>query len=163
MDDVENRSSGISPSLKAYVQRAIGEVKLALYANHLPPEVIGQMRRHQQSRAREWPALIDRVKAQMQADPSPAAPLAKGLAGQWFDLFQDMVGDDRATVAHFRRAVESEPALQMGRGMTDEMIVFLRRAMQPACLTPSSRVARTLRFDSFHLQRTGAPTPWFVA
>ena len=126
------KDTGISPQLKAYVQRAIGEVKLALYANYLPHDVIDQMRRHHATRAREWPALIDRVNAQMQANPSPAAPRAKDLAGEWFDLFQDMVGKDPATVTRFRQAVDSEPVLQMGRSMTDEMIVFLRRAMQPA-------------------------------
>jgi DNA-binding transcriptional MerR regulator len=125
------RDTGISPELKAYVARAIGEIKLKLYAKYLPPEVIDQMRRHYATRAREWPALIGQVKAQMQADPSPAAPRAKELAGQWFDLFQDMVGVDPATVASFRQAVENEPALRVGRGMTDEMIVFLRAAMRP--------------------------------
>jgi DNA-binding transcriptional MerR regulator len=125
------RDTGISPQLKAYVARAIGEVKLELYAKYLPPEVIDQMRRHYATRAREWPALIDKVREQMQADPSPAAPRAKELAGQWFDLFQDMVGVDPATVASFRQAVENEPALRVGRGMTDEMIVFLRAAMRP--------------------------------
>jgi DNA-binding transcriptional MerR regulator len=126
------RDTGISPQLKAYAAQAIGEDKLELYAKYLPPEVIGQMRRHYASRAREWPALIGQVKAQMRADPSPAAPRAKELAHQWVDLFQDMVGVDPASVARFRQAVENEPALRMGRGMTDEMIVFLRRAMQPA-------------------------------
>jgi hypothetical protein len=118
--------------LKAYVAQAIGEDKLELYAKYLPPEVIDRMRRHYASRAREWPALIVQVKAQMGADPSPAAPRAQELAHQWFDLFQDMVGVDPETVARFRQALENEPALRMGRGMTDEMIVFLRRAMQPA-------------------------------
>ena len=125
------RDTGISPQLKAYAMRAIGEVKLALYAKYLPPEVIDQMRRHHASRGREWPALIGEVRAQMAADPSPVSPRAKELALRWFDLFQDMVGGDPATVVCFRQAVESEPMLQMGRGMTDEMIVFLRRAMQP--------------------------------
>jgi DNA-binding transcriptional MerR regulator len=125
------RDTGISPQLKGYVMRAIGEVKLELYAKYLSQEVIDQMRRHQATRVHEWPALIDSVKAQMQADPSPGAPRAKELARQWFDLFQDMVGVDPATVPRFRQAVESEPALQMGRGMTDAMIVFLRSAMQP--------------------------------
>jgi hypothetical protein len=35
-------------------------------------------------------------------------------------------------VLRFRAAVEAEPVLQMGRGMTEEMAVFLRRARDPA-------------------------------
>lgn len=135
MHDAEpsvQRDTGISPQLKGYIMRVIGEVKLDIYANYLSQEVVDQMRRHQQSRAHEWPALIGNVKAQMRADPSPDAPRAKELAGQWLALFQDMVGSDPATMPRFRHAVESEPVLQMGRGMTDEMIAFLRSAMRPA-------------------------------
>jgi DNA-binding transcriptional MerR regulator len=124
--------TGISPHLKGYIMRAIAEVKFDIYANYLSPEEIGHMRRHQETRAVEWPALIERVKAQMRADPAPESPQARELGRQWFDLFQDMVGTDPATVARFRNAVESEPLLKMGRGMTDEMIDFLRRARQPA-------------------------------
>ena len=126
------RETGISPHLKGYIMRAIAEVKFDVYANYLSPEEIGHMRRHQETRAYEWPSLIERVMEQMRAEPSPDCPQARELGRQWFELFQDMVGTDPATVARFRQAVESEPVLQMGRGMTDEMIDFLRRARQPA-------------------------------
>jgi DNA-binding transcriptional MerR regulator len=124
------RDTGISMPLKSYIMRAIAEVKFDVYANYLSAEEIGLMRRHQDTRVREWPALIESVKAQMRTDPSPDAPRARELAGQWFELFQHMVGTDPGTVARFRKAVESEPLLQTGRGMTDEMIGFLRRARE---------------------------------
>jgi DNA-binding transcriptional MerR regulator len=124
------RDTGISMPLKGYIMRAIAEVKFDVYAKYLSAEEIGHMRRHQETRVREWPALIESVKAQMRKDPSPDAPRARELAAQWFELFQDMVGTDPGTVARFRKAVESEPVLQMGRGMTDEMIGFLRRARE---------------------------------
>jgi DNA-binding transcriptional MerR regulator len=126
------RDTGISPHLKGYVMRAIAEVKFDIYANYLSAEEIGHMRRHQETRAYEWPSLIERIKDQMRADPSPDSPQARELGRQWFELFQDMVGTDPETVARFRRAVESEPVLRMGRGMTDEMIDFLRRARNSA-------------------------------
>lgn len=124
------RDTGISMQLKGYIMRAIAEVKFDIYAKYLSTEEIGHMRRHQETRVREWPALIEKIKAQMRADPSPDAPRARELAAQWFELFQDMVGTDPATVARFRTALESEPVLQMGRGMTDEVIGFLRRARE---------------------------------
>lgn len=126
------RESGISPQLKGYVMAAIGEVKLALYAAYLTPGELERMRLHQRGRAREWPALIGAVKAQMLADPSPQAPRAQALAAQWMALFEDMVGSDPATVPRFRQAVAAEPMLQMGRGMTDAMIAFLRSARPSA-------------------------------
>ena len=108
--------------------RAIGEVKLEAYARYLLPDELERMRNHQETRAREWPALLDSVRRQMRADPSPAAPQARELGGRWFDLFQDMVGADPATVVRFREAIENEPLLRMGRGMSDEMLGYLRSA-----------------------------------
>lgn len=126
------RDTGISPQMKSYIRRAIGEAQLDIYAKYLTPAEIERMRRHQDTRAQEWPALIDSVRRQMLADPSPGTARARELAAKWFELFQDMVGTDPATVPRFRQAVENEPGLQRGRGMTDEMIVFLRSARQPA-------------------------------
>jgi hypothetical protein len=77
-------------------------------------------------------ALADIGRYLMAADPSPHAAKARELAGKWFSLFQDMVGSAPETVLRFREAVEAEPVLQMGRGMTEEMLVFLRRARDPA-------------------------------
>ena len=126
------RDTGISPQMKGYIRRAIGEAQLDIYAKYLTPAEIERMRRHQDTRAHEWPALIDSVRRQMLADPSPGAPRARELAAKWFELFQDMVGTDPATVPRFRQAVENEPELQRGRGMTEAMVVFLRSARQSA-------------------------------
>ena len=126
------RETGISPQMKGYIRRAVGEVQLDIYAKYLTSAEIERMRRHQDTRAHEWPALIDSVRRQMLADPSPGTARARELAAKWFELFQDMVGTDPATVPRFRQAVENEPELRRGRGMTEEMIVFLRRARQPA-------------------------------
>ncbi|HEU5434911.1 MAG TPA: MerR family transcriptional regulator [Telluria sp.] len=120
--------TGISPAMRGFMMDAIGEVKLAAYAGYLTADELARMRRHQQTRAAEWRPLIAAVSAQMAADPSPATPAAAALGARWFALFQDMVGDDPATVPRFRLAVASEPLLRMGRGMTDEMVAWLRAA-----------------------------------
>lgn len=122
------RDTGISPQLKGFIMRAIGEVKLEVYARYLLPNELERMRVHQETRGREWPGLLDGVRTQMRADPSPAAPAARALAARWFELFQHMVGADPATVVRFREAIENEPLLRMGRGMTDEMLGYLRSA-----------------------------------
>jgi DNA-binding transcriptional MerR regulator len=126
------RDTGISPQMKGYIRRAIGEAQLDIYAKYMTQSEVERMRRHQDTRAHEWPGLIESVRRQMLADPSPGATRAQELAGKWFELFQDMVGTDPATVPRFRQAIENEPGLQKGRGMTQEMIIFLRSARQPA-------------------------------
>jgi DNA-binding transcriptional MerR regulator len=122
------QDTGISPQLKGYISGAMAEVKFDVYAQYLPPAVMQQMRRHYQGRVREWPALLQAVKAQMRADPSPDTAQARAMAAQWHALFQDMVGSAPETLLQFRAAVDAEPVLRMGRGMTEEMIAYLRSA-----------------------------------
>jgi DNA-binding transcriptional MerR regulator len=124
------RDTGISPAMRLFILRAIGDIKLGAYAAYLTADELDRMRHHQQGRAAEWPPLIAAVRAQMQADPSPQAPAAAALAARWHALFEDMVGSDPATVPRFRLAVASEPLLQMGRAMSDEMVAWLRAALR---------------------------------
>lgn len=118
--------TGISLALRGYILAAMSEVKLALFAKYLPPAVIERMRRHYEHRALEWHPLFERIKAQMLADPAGRAPQSREVARQKNELFFDMVGADPAIVPLFRQALESEPLLRAGRGMTDEMIAWLR-------------------------------------
>jgi DNA-binding transcriptional MerR regulator len=122
------RDTGISPAMRGFMMRAIGEVKLEAYAKYLTADELARMRRHQETRAAEWRPLFAAVAAQMAIDPSPATPAAAELGARWFELFQDMVGEDPATVPRFRQALESEPLLRMGRGMNDDMLAWLRAA-----------------------------------
>jgi DNA-binding transcriptional MerR regulator len=122
--------TGITPELRAYILQAMNEHKLGLYAKYLPPEVIERMRRHHETRGHEWLPLFSRIKAQLAADPSPATPEARQLALEWNERFIDMLGPDPANVPLFRKAHEMEPALRLNRGMTDEMIRFLKAASQ---------------------------------
>ncbi|MGZ5199618.1 MAG: MerR family transcriptional regulator [Telluria sp.] len=122
------RETGISPELKRYVVMAIGALKSDIYRKYLPPEVVERMVRFQQARAREWLPLVEQAKAQMQADPAASAPASRALARQWMALFHEMVSDDPAVIARYREATETEPLLRMGRGMTDEMLGWIRTA-----------------------------------
>lgn len=120
--------TGISLEMRGYIMAAMGEVRIELFAKYLPPAAIEQMRRHYASgRTKEWFPLFEQVAAQMQADPEGRAPQSRELARHKAELFVDMVGDDPAIVPLFRKAVESEPFLRAGRGMSDEMIAWLQR------------------------------------
>ena len=126
------QDTGISPAMRGFMMRAIGEVRLEAYARHLHPEELARMRRHQDGRAIEWRPLVEQVRAQMAFDPSPTTPAAAQLAHQWYELFRDMVGSDPSTVGRFRTATEVEPVLRLGRAMSDEMVVWLRAAQAAA-------------------------------
>ena len=123
------QSTGITLALKDYIAAIHGEIKLAAYARHLLPEELAQMRRHQSTRAHAWLPLIEAVSREMQRSPDASSVEGKILAGQWMALFHDMVGNNPETIARFRTAIETEPLLRIGRGMTDEMLAWLRTAL----------------------------------
>ncbi|AVR98207.1 MerR family transcriptional regulator [Pseudoduganella armeniaca] len=123
------QSTGITPAIRDFMVRAMGEIKLDTWAKYLTSEEMARMRRHYATRANEWPPLIEAISRQMQATPTPDNVDAKLLAGQWMELFHDMVGNNPDTLPRFRRAIETEPLLRVGRGMTDEMLAWLRAAL----------------------------------
>ncbi|MTV52096.1 MerR family transcriptional regulator [Massilia buxea] len=126
------QSTGITPAIKDFIMRVMGEIKLDAWSRHLTADELAQMRRHQQTRGKEWPPLIEAISREIAADPTAASVDAKLLAGQWMDLFHDMVGHHPDTLPRFRHAIESEPLLRVGRGMTDEMLAWLRQALHRA-------------------------------
>jgi hypothetical protein len=115
-----------------YVMTAIGEVKYEVWAKYLAPDVLARMRRHYASRGHEWAVLIGQVRAQMQADPEAGQAASQALGRQWMELFHDMVGTDPQAVAGFRRAIEEEPMLRKGSGVSDEAIAWLRKGLTAA-------------------------------
>ncbi len=125
-------STGITPEISDFIMHAMGELKFDAWARHLTTEELDRMRRHHETRGKEWPPLIEAVSDKMAADPNGESVEAKLLAGKWMKLFHDMVGHDPDTLPRFRRAIETEPPLRIGRGMTDDMLAWLRRALHRA-------------------------------
>lgn len=126
------QSTGITPAIRNYIVDIIGAIKSSAYSKYLLPEELARMRRHQAERGKEWPPLIAAVSREMERDPAATSVEAKVLAGQWMELFNDMVGNRPDVIARFRTAVETEPVLQVGRGMRDDMLAWLRTALQRA-------------------------------
>ena len=122
--------SGITPAMRGFIMAANAQTRLALYAKHMLPEEIEHMRRHYGTRGVEWPAPFAALRAQMAADPSPQSPAARDLARRWNALLIDMIGTAPGARARFRAAHEAEPELQNGRMMSEEMLAYLRAALE---------------------------------
>lgn len=120
----------MSPQLLDYMRKAMAEMRFAIYGRYLPPETIARMRRHEESHADEWIELVNRIHDCMARDPEARSLDAQQLARRWYGLFTDMVGDDPDVVERFRQAYGSEPMLRIGLGIGDEVMDFLRRAME---------------------------------
>ncbi|QBE64780.1 MerR family transcriptional regulator [Pseudoduganella lutea] len=125
-------SSGITPAMHAYIAEVINEVKLDAWSKYLLPAELERMRRHQRSRGREWFPLFEAIREQFRADPEGNMPESKRVARHKFELFHDMAGDNPETLGRFRAAVENEPVLRVARGLTDDMISWLRAVHQRA-------------------------------
>ena len=121
------QSTGISPAMRDYIAEVIGELKLDAWAKYLLPAEVERMRRHQRSRGKEWFALFESIRTQITADPEGVMLESKKLAQQKHELFQDMVGDNPETFGRFQAALANEPVLQVARGMSDDMVAWLRR------------------------------------
>jgi DNA-binding transcriptional MerR regulator len=121
---------GLSPELMTFMRTAIAEMRFDIYARYLPAATIERMRRHGQAHADAWIVLASRLRACMARDPQAQSSEALALGREWHALFVDMVGSDLEVAAQFRRAANTEPMLRLGSGIDDDMIAFLRLAME---------------------------------
>lgn len=125
----EKEVAGIPQEVMQFVVAIIGELKQAIWARYLAPEVIARMRKHYITRGHEWTILIGRVREQMRGDPDAVQPASQALGRQWMDLFHDMVGTDPQAVAGFRRAIQEQPMLRSGAGVDDDALAWLRKGI----------------------------------
>ena len=129
-DPEVQKEFGLTPALLDYVRNAITEMRFTVYGRYLPAETVERMRRHEASHSDEWIVLANRIRACMEVDPDAQSGEAQALARRWFGLFTEMVGDEPEVVAQFRRASATEPILRLGTGIGDDVIAFLRTAME---------------------------------
>jgi DNA-binding transcriptional MerR regulator len=130
MAEREKEAIGIPQEVMQFVMEVIGELKQAIWARYLSPDVIARMRRHYIARGHEWTILIGQVREQMRADPGVTQPASQALGTQWLALFHDMVGTDPEAVAGFRRAIEEQPMLRKGAGIDDDALAWLRKGIR---------------------------------
>ncbi|PCE23260.1 MerR family transcriptional regulator [Paraburkholderia acidicola] len=123
-------SIGISPALRDYVVRAFGESKMAVYERYLSPEEFSFLRANYGKRAMEWPQLMADVRDAIDAGATPDSLQARELALRWMDLFRSYAGDDPATHAKFRQALQDEPELTKGSWADEALLGFMREAMR---------------------------------
>lgn len=123
-------SIGISPELRDYVIRASSETKIAIYERYLSPEEFRFLRANYGKRGMEWPQLMADVRDAIDEGVTPDSPEARELAQRWMDLFRSYAGDDPATHAKIRNALQNEPELMKGSWANEAMLGFMRDAMR---------------------------------
>ena len=61
---------------------------------------------------------------------TPDSPQARELARRWMDLFRSYAGDDPATHAKIRHAMQNEPELTKGSWANEALLGFMREAIR---------------------------------
>lgn len=123
-------SIGISPALRDYVIRASGESKLAIYERYLSPEEFRFVRDNYGERAMEWPQLMADARDAIDEGATPDSPQGRALAQRWMELFRSYAGDDPATHAKIRHALQNEPELMKGSWADETLLGFMREAVR---------------------------------
>jgi hypothetical protein len=124
--------SGITPAVKQFVERAIVEARLAIYARYLRAHELAFMREHYGEQMYAWPPLIAELRKAMAAGVPAVSPTAQDLARRWTVMFRTYAGDDPATHARVREAHAKEPDLMNGTWVDEALLAYLREAMQAA-------------------------------
>jgi DNA-binding transcriptional MerR regulator len=121
--------SGITPAVRQFVERALVEARLAIYARYLEPHELAFMREHYGEQMYAWPPLIAELRKAMAAGVPPSSPEAQALARRWMTMFRTYAGDDPATHARIREANTKEPDLMSGTWVDEVLLAYLREAM----------------------------------
>jgi DNA-binding transcriptional MerR regulator len=124
--------SGITPAVKQFVERAIVEARLAIYARYLRAHELAFMREHYGEQMYAWPPLIAELRKAMAAGVPAVSPTAQDLARRWMVMFRAYAGDDPATHTRIREAHAKEPDLMNGTWVDEALLAYLREAMQAA-------------------------------
>jgi MerR family transcriptional regulator, thiopeptide resistance regulator len=123
-------SIGISPELRDYVLRAFSETKIAVYERYLSAGEFAFLKENYGKRAMEWPELMADVSDAIDAGATPESARGQELARRWMDLFRSFAGDDPATDAKIREALQKEPALMKGSWADERLLGFVRDAVR---------------------------------
>jgi methyltransferase (TIGR00027 family) len=111
-------------------QQAI-DARCTLFARHMSPAQVEAARRQQLANLeslRAWPALVDELRAQMQAGTDVRAAPVQAIVKRWYQLFRAcFCGDDGALEARVREALIHEPELRQD-GVDDTLLAYLQQA-----------------------------------
>ncbi|WP_321898445.1 SAM-dependent methyltransferase [Paraburkholderia heleia] len=122
---------GITAEMLEWIDEAFTHARCALFARYLSPAQADEVRRRQFATAKSqaWPALVAKLREQMEAGVHAGAAPVQAIVKRWQQLFLDsFCGDDAVLEARVRDALMREPDLQLGIGLDDSLLAYLHKA-----------------------------------
>lgn len=124
--------SGISAAMFEWMQQAVFEARLAIFARHLTPSELDTLRRNTGAQQAGWPPLVIRARQAFARGAAVDDPDVRALAHDWQRQFlASFAGGDPVLAAKIRRVYQLEPELSgalRALGMDDALDDFLERA-----------------------------------
>ena len=121
--------SGITEALQHFIEQAMVEARLTIFARYLEPQDMERMRANYGRQMYDWPPLIADLRKAMTKGVPAADPHVQRLARRWMELFRAYAGDEPATHSRIRAAYAKEPDLRSGSAVDDPLIVYVRQAI----------------------------------
>ncbi|MGC1549497.1 MAG: MerR family transcriptional regulator [Rhodanobacter sp.] len=124
------KRSGITTELARFVEQAIIEARLTIFAQYLEPHEMAHMREHYGRQMYEWPPLIAALIKSRDAGLPSDDPQVRQLAQRWMDMFTAYAGNDPATHARIRAAYAKEPELSSGSFVDQELLAYVKASLE---------------------------------
>lgn len=126
------QQSGITEALQHFVEQAVTEARLNIFAHYLTPEEMPRMRANYGKQMYAWLPVIAALRKAMAAKWPIDDARVQQLALRWAELFRSYAGDDPATHTRIREAYAREPDLRSGSAVNDALLDYVRRALDHA-------------------------------
>ena len=110
--------------------RASSEAKIAVCERYLSAKEFAFLKENYGKRTMEWPELIADVRDAIDEGVTPESSQGQALARRWMELFRSYAGDDPATHAKIREALQKEPELMKGSWADETLLTFVREAVR---------------------------------
>jgi MerR family transcriptional regulator, thiopeptide resistance regulator len=121
--------SGVDGAVIDYMASAAAEFRLSIYAKYFSAEELARMRDKYRGKSLQWLALTAQIRDQMEQDASPYHPQAQVLCRRWIERSREVWGDDPQARMKVILALENEPELLVGTGLSYEMLSFLTQGI----------------------------------
>lgn len=121
--------SGITPELEQFVQAAMVNARLAIFAEYLDADEMERMRANYGKQGHAWPELIAELSKAVAAGTPAGEPHIRHLATRWMELFHAYAGDDPITHARIREAYAKEPDLRSGSAVDQTLLGYVQQAL----------------------------------
>ncbi len=121
---------GIDAGLIEWISKAIVHARVALFSKYMSAAQAEILRSRQLTHKDDWSPLIAQVRELLERGIRHDALPMKLLANRWIQLFRDSYsGGDLDLAAKVRHAMSREPDLQLGVGVDDALMQYVRAAI----------------------------------